>query len=87
MTPSKYAYIWDILREPRVHQRGVDPNYHVYCLMSPLSPSGQEIQMAVHTVTNIPPTIGGTHPDYQHFIYAGEVVRFVRNLHEPSRYN
>ena len=74
----KYAYTWfrDDTKE--------NPNFHVYVLMSP---SGEEIQMAVHTVTDIAPTIGGTHPDYQHFRYAGEVVRFVRNLREPSRYN
>ncbi len=67
-----YAYIW-------WYPDGTieDPNYHVYVLMSP---SGEEIQMAVHTVTYIAPTIGGTHPDYQPFRYAGEVVRFVRNL-------
>lgn len=74
----KYAYTWYL------HATIEDPNYHVYDLMTP---SGKEIQMAIHTVTDIAPTIGGTHPDNLHFIYAGEVVRFVRNLREPSRYN
>lgn len=82
MTTSKYAYIWDMSMNPEVPEH--DPNYHVYLL---ISPSGQEIQMAVHTATDIAPTIGGTHPDYQHFTYAGEIVRFVRNLREPSRLN
>jgi hypothetical protein len=69
---TKYAYTWYSLVT-----KMKDPNFHVYVLKSP---SGEEIQMGVHTVTNIAPTIGGTHPDYQHFTYAGEVVRFVRNF-------
>jgi hypothetical protein len=76
-----YAYKCDILMNSGVHKRVDDPNYHVYLIRGP---SGQEIEMTVHTVTDIAPTIRGTHPDFSHFIYVGKVVRFVRNLRKPS---
>jgi hypothetical protein len=73
---KKYAYKW------HKNNQKEDPNYHLYVI---INSDGKEIEMAVHTITYIPPTPGGTHPEYPYFTYAGEVVRFVRNLREPIK--
>ena len=70
LNETKYAYMW-------CDSKRVNHKFHLYIIRNT---NGQEVECLVDHVTNIPPTLNGTHPEQPNFAYMGKVVRWVCNL-------